>query len=68
MPTPPPHPESLPDTLTFFLTRAQRRAILQHLSTTASNRTQALLRALNLQPNSLPSTPPPPSRPSRSSR
>lgn len=67
MPHQPPHPDALPDTLTFFLTRAQRRAILHHLNTTAQHRTQALLRALNLQPISPPPTTSPPSRPSRSS-
>ena len=53
---------SLPDALTFFLTRDQRRQVLTRLNTTAPNRTTALLQALALSDPSRSQTP------SRSSR
>lgn len=39
---------SLPDALTFFLTRDQRRAVLARLGVDASGRTDALLARLGL--------------------
>lgn len=54
---------SLPDALTFFLTRDQRRQILTRLNTTAPNRTTALLQAL-----AIPTPTPTASPPSRSAR
>lgn len=43
-PAGPTHADSLPDALTFFVTRAQRRAILRTLRATDPDRTRALLR------------------------
>lgn len=48
MTTPAPHPDRLPDALTFFLTRAERRAVLRKLGAPAHARTRALLGALGL--------------------
>ena len=80
MTAPAPHPDRLPDALTFFLTRAQRRAVLARLGVPAPARTRALLDALGL-PDEEPESPQrkdrshqltrfqlPSSRPSRSSR
>lgn len=56
-PTPPLDPSTLPDALTFFLTRAERQHILRHLNTPAHNRTQALLHALGLTQTVSPQRP-----------
>ncbi|MCC5822898.1 MAG: hypothetical protein JJU44_06390 [Planctomycetes bacterium] len=84
MTTPAPHPDRLPDALTFFLTRAERRAVLRKLDAPAHARTRALLGALGLPAGDKPqraqrthskqdqgtshASEHPPSRPSRSSR
>ncbi len=58
-PAPPLHPDHLPDALTFFVTRAQRQAILARLNTPAPNRTQALLTLLGITPPNKPTNPHP---------
>jgi len=42
-------PEKLPSALTFFVTNAQRRALLRALSAWSNDRTGALLMALGIQ-------------------
>lgn len=48
-PTPPAPLHTQPHALTFFLTTAQRRAVLSHLKRLHPHRTTALLAALRLQ-------------------
>ncbi len=75
-PSPPPAPAAptppdlLPDALTFFLTRAQRRAVLARLNTNAPNRTAALLALLGIpnQPRDTPRGPAPDDQPQSTQR
>jgi hypothetical protein len=48
VPAPPPVPERLPASLTFFLTGAQRRAVLERLARIHRDRARALLDALRI--------------------
>ena len=62
---PPPPPDSLPHPLTFFLTAAERRAVLRALRTRHKTRTTlARSRALCLALGITPAAPPPEQRPS----
>ena len=47
-PTAPPHPDALPHPLTFFLTQAQRAAVLRALRPKRTTRSRALLAALGI--------------------
>lgn len=63
-PAAPTPPDLLPDALTFFLTRAQRRAVLARLNVNAPNRTAALLTLLGIpDPPSDPPRPTPNAQP-----
>jgi hypothetical protein len=49
-PAPPPDPAALPHPLTFFLTSAQRRAVLRALRRRHRDRATALLETLRIDP------------------
>lgn len=66
MTAPAPHPDRLPDALTFFMTRAQRRAVLARLGVPAHARTPALLDALGLPGGDEPQSPQSAQSPQRS--
>jgi len=50
-PADPPDADALPQPLTFFLTAAQRRAVLRRLRRRDADRAVALLRTLRIEPD-----------------
>jgi hypothetical protein len=50
VPKPAEPPSDVPHPLTFFVTRAQRRAILAALKAIHADRTRAILKALAIKP------------------